>query len=60
MADKDHTMKVLEIMNLIAEDAKHEGTVTCPICGGTINYIYEGPMAMRAKCDGSCGFTAFS
>ena len=60
MADKKNTQKVLEIMNLIAEDAKHEGTVTCPICGGTINYIYEGPMAMRAKCDGSCGFIAIS
>jgi hypothetical protein len=60
MADKDHTMKVLEIITLIAEDDKFAGTVTCPICGGTINYIYEGPMAMRAKCDGSCGFTAFS
>ena len=60
MDDKDYTTKVLEIMTLIGEDDKHEGTVTCPICGGTINYICEGPMAMRAKCDGSCGFTAFS
>ena len=60
MADKNHTMKVLKIMDLIAEDAKREGTVTCPICGGTINYICEGPMAMRAKCDGSCGFIAVS
>lgn len=60
MSDKNHTMKVLEIMNLIVEDAKHEGTVTCPICGGTINYIYEEPTIMRAKCNGSCGFVTIS
>ena len=44
---------VVEMMQEISrkiEMGETSGIVKCPYCGGEVHYIYDNPMAMRAKC----------
>lgn len=62
MTENEYTDTVVETMNKIGEKVEQgesQGSIKCPFCGGSIEYVYDNPMAMRAKCD-SCGFKAFA
>lgn len=55
--------KIIKTMNEIGtkiERGEKEGTAKCPYCGGTVNYVSDGHMALKAWCNDCQLFRVFA
>ena len=57
--DEDKVMDIIAEISKRVDNGEKSGEFKCPCCEGTIEYVYENGMAMRAKCD-TCSFVMFA